>query len=130
MVFTGLYVLDRLMGIMVNRLFPPTVTLDFSLSRFGEAAEHIQEAIAAGQPDVLTINRPMADANREASTGGLQKVPGKQLDEYPPAMFLEGGADAHVRAINPSDNLSAGAYLGNSLRGYPDGARLQIRVVP
>jgi filamentous hemagglutinin len=25
---------------------------------------------------------------------GLEKVPGKQLDEYPPAMFREGGRGA------------------------------------
>jgi hypothetical protein len=103
-------------------------TIDFSIDRFGEAAEHIRDAQAAGQPDVVTIDRAGADANREASTGGLQTVPGKQLDEYPPAMFREGGAGASVRPINPSENMSAGAYLGNMLRGFPNGARVRIRV--
>jgi RHS repeat-associated protein len=55
----------------------------------GEAAAHAADAIKAGHPDVLTIDRAGAAANREAATGGLEKVPGKQLDEYPPAMFKE-----------------------------------------
>jgi RHS repeat-associated protein len=113
-----------------NGKFEAIPVIDLSASRFGEAAEHIADAQAAGQPSILTIDRAGADANRADSIGGLEKVPGMQLDEYPPAMFREGGAGASVRAINPSDNMSAGAYIGNSLRSFPDGTRVQIRVVP
>jgi filamentous hemagglutinin len=95
----------------------------------GEAADHAADAIRAGKPNVLTIDRTGSAANREAATGGLDKVPGKHLDEYPPAMFREGGAGASVRAISPSDNMSAGACIGNACRGLPDGARVQITVV-
>jgi filamentous hemagglutinin len=55
-------------------------------------------------------------------------VPGKHLDEYPPAMFKEGGAGASVRAIKPRDNLSGGACIGNACRGLPNGTRVRIRV--
>lgn len=41
-----------------------------TLSKHGEAAEHVAAAIATGHPDVLTINRAGAAANRQAATGG------------------------------------------------------------
>lgn len=67
------------------------VTLSRALH--GETAAHAADAIKAGKPSVLTIDRADAAANRQASTGALDKVAGKHLDEYeyPPAMFREGG---------------------------------------
>ncbi|MEV7500392.1 NucA/NucB deoxyribonuclease domain-containing protein [Streptomyces sp. NPDC093018] len=59
----------------------------------------------------------------------MPKVPGKQLDECPPAMFEEGGAGASVRAIDGSDSGGAGARIGNTLRPYPDGARVKIEII-
>jgi RHS repeat-associated protein len=94
----------------------------------GEAAQHAADAIQSGKPDVLTINRPGAAANRIESLKGVDKVPDKHLDEYPPAMFKEGGAGASVRPISPRDNMSAGACLGNACRGLPDGTRVRIKV--
>jgi hypothetical protein len=38
----------------------------------------------------------------------ILKLVSKDRDEYPPAMFNEGGG-ASVRKINPSDNRGAGA---------------------
>lgn len=106
----------------------PAVAKDISLSmsRHPEAAQHAADAIKAGYPDILTIARSGAPANRSAAIGGMAKVPGKQLDEYPPAMFSEGGHGSSVRAISPRDNLSAGACIGNACRGLPDGARIRI----
>ena len=106
------------------------IVKDITLSRsvHGEAAEHAADAIKAGQPDVLTIDRAGAAANRAESLGGVEKVPGMHLDEYPPAMFKEGGSGASVRPISPRDNMSAGACIGNACRGLPDGARVRIKV--
>ncbi|ALV28014.1 NucA/NucB deoxyribonuclease domain-containing protein [Pannonibacter phragmitetus] len=106
------------------------VAKEVTLSRklHGEAAQHAADAIKAGKPNVLTIDRVGAPANRQASTGAFDKVPGKHLDEYPPAMFKEGGAGASVRPINPRDNMSAGACVGNACRGLPDGTRVRINV--
>ena len=102
--------------------------IKLSVAKHGEAAEHARDAIATGQPNVLTIDRAGAATNRAEAIGGLDKVPDKQLDEYPPAMFAEGGAGASVRAIDPSDNMSAGACIGNSCRGLADGEKIRIVV--
>jgi RHS repeat-associated protein len=102
------------------------VTVD--ASKHPETAQHVADAQAAGHPDVVTVDRPGAPANRQAATGSVDKVPGKQLDEYPPAMFKEGGQGASVRAITPKDNMGAGASMGNQLRGVPDGTQVKITV--
>ncbi|MEU1124865.1 polymorphic toxin-type HINT domain-containing protein [Streptomyces sp. NPDC005899] len=94
-----------------------------------ESAQHIEDAQQAGHPAVLTINRAGSKKNRQDSLRGIPKVPNKQLDEYPPAMFKEGGAGASVRAISGGDNGGAGARIGNSLRRYPNGTRVRIKVV-
>jgi RHS repeat-associated protein len=106
------------------------VAKEITLSRsiHGEAAAHAADAIKAGKPSVLTIDRGGAAANRQASTGALDKVTGKHLDEYPPAMFREGGAGASVRPISPRENMSSGACIGNACRGLPDGTRVQIKI--
>lgn len=112
----GHHVVDAARGITLSR------------SIHGEAAAHTADAIKAGKSSVLTIDRAGAAANRQASTGALDKVAGKHLDEYPPAMFREGGAGASVRPINPRDNMSSGACIGNACRGLPDGNRIQIKI--
>jgi filamentous hemagglutinin len=102
--------------------------ISLSKGKYGEAAQHIEDAQKAGHPNVLEINRGGASGNRADSLQGIPKVPGKQLDEYPPAMFKEGGAGASVRPINPADNMGAGACIGNSCRGLPDGSKVNINV--
>jgi hypothetical protein len=97
-------------------------------SRYPETAAHIRDAQAAGHPSVLTIERAGADANRAAAQAGQPRVPGTQLDEYPPAMFREGGAGASTRPVTPRDNMGAGACIGNQCRGLPDGTRVRIVV--
>lgn len=103
-------------------------TISLSRARFGQAAEHAADAQAAGQPSTLTIDRAGAAANRAAATGRISAVLGLHLDEYPPAMFKEGGANASVRAINPADNMSAGAYIGNCCRNLPNGSQVRIEI--
>jgi filamentous hemagglutinin len=76
----------------------------------------------------LTIDRAGAPARRGESLAGRNKVPGKDLDEYPPAMFKEGGKGASVRPVTPRDNRGAGACIGNQCRDLPDGARVKIVV--
>jgi filamentous hemagglutinin len=66
-----------------------------------ESAQHLEDAQAAGLPDAATIRRPGAKANRRDAPRGRAEVTGKQLDEYPPAMFKEGRTGASVRAIDP-----------------------------
>ncbi|HEY9405476.1 MAG TPA: RHS repeat-associated core domain-containing protein [Pyrinomonadaceae bacterium] len=106
------------------------VTVVISRSKHPEAAAHILEAQAAGYPSLLTLDKAGATARRAESLSGIPKISGKQLDEYPPAMFAENGGSAAVRPINPGDNMGAGASMGNQLRGVPKGTRVRIVVVP
>ncbi len=119
------------------------VTIDSA--RYPQTAEHVTDAQngkiwsgdaatpnGAPKPDVLTIDRPGAKANREAWQKA-QDVPtrsGYDRDEYPPAMFSEGGADASIKYISPSDNRGAGSTMGWDIRseGLPNGAKVRIVV--
>ncbi|HGC6391003.1 TPA: NucA/NucB deoxyribonuclease domain-containing protein [Cronobacter dublinensis] len=49
-------------------------------------------------------------------------------DEFPMAMFKEGGKGASVRYINPSDNRGAGSSIANALKPFPDGTKVKIKV--
>ncbi|MBL8171498.1 MAG: hypothetical protein JNJ50_25275 [Acidobacteria bacterium] len=100
-----------------------------SASKYPESAAHVLEAQAAGYPSVLTVDRAGATARRVESLKDIPKIPGKQLDEYPAAMFKENGGSAAVRPITPVDNMGAGASFGNQLRNVPDGTKVRIRVV-
>ena len=106
------------------------MSIGISLARFGEAAQHVLDAQTAGQPSILTIARSAAGSNRAAATGGLPKVPNMHLDEYPPAMFVEGGNGASVRPISPRDNKALGAYIGQRCRTLPNGSKVEIKVYP
>ncbi|CAN1596813.1 two-partner secretion domain-containing protein [Pseudomonas mediterranea] len=100
-----------------------------SKSRFPESAQHIEDAIDAGKPDTLTIDRTNTASNRRDSLRGIETKPGLDRDEYPPAMFQEGGQGASVRHISPSDNRGAGACIGAQCRGLPNGTKVRIDVV-
>jgi len=104
------------------------VEIGVSRSRYPQSAAHIDDAQAAGQPTQLTIDRSGAAARRRASMEGQPRQPGLVRDEYPPAMFEEGGSGSSVRAIDPSDNRGAGASIGNQCWGLPDGTVVQIVV--
>jgi hypothetical protein len=105
------------------------VNVNLSKSKYPESAQHINDAIKNGQPEVLTINRVGAEANRQESLKNINKIPGSDLDEYPPAMFKEGGSGASILPISPSDNRGAGATIGNQLRIYPDGTIVKINII-
>ena len=104
------------------------VEVYLSKSKYPESAKHIEDAIANGQPDILTIDRPSAKSNRKASLKGIDKIPGKDLDEYPPAMSREGGKGASVRGINSSDNRGSGSSVGHQLSGYANGTKYKYKI--
>jgi hypothetical protein len=104
------------------------VRVPLSSAKYPESTTHILDARASGHSEVLTISRSSAPANRRASLGGKDKIPGLDLDEYPPAMFAEGGVGASVRPMVRSDNRGAGAVIGNTLRPYPDGTKVVIDI--
>ncbi len=105
------------------------IELRIPKNKYLESAQHMEDAQKAGKPSILTIDRPNTDNNRRESLKGIKKIPPKQLDEYPPAMFKEGGKGASVRAISAKDNQGMGATIGNQLRKYPDGAKVRLTII-
>ncbi len=99
-----------------------------SMSRYPETAQHTRDAQAAGKPRILTLDRPGAAARRMESLRGYPKVPGKDLDEYPPAMFKEGGRGADVRAVTSADNRGAGSSMSHQARPFADGQQVELVV--
>ena len=97
--------------------------------KYPQTRQHIEDAIAQGQPDILTLDRSRAKNNRRASLKGIDKVPGMDLDEYPLAMTKEGGQGASVRPISRADNRGSGSSIGHQLRSYPDGQRFRIKII-
>lgn len=92
-------------------------------------AEHIRVAQNIGHPARLTIDRSGASQRR---TESLQNTPTRRefdRDEYPMALFSEGGSGADVALLEGADNRGAGSYVGWQLRGIPDGAEVRIRVI-
>jgi len=109
----------------------PVVTrgVTVSRSRYPESARHIEEAVSAGRSNTLTIDRANSTARRRDALRGTPTRRGLDRDEFPPAMFQEGGRGASVRHINPADNRGAGACIGAQCRNLPDGTRVRIDVV-
>ncbi len=95
-------------------------------NKYPASAQHIIDAQAAGHPNFLTINRGGAAANRAASLSGIKTAPGMDRDEYPPAVFKEGGPGADVRLIPSGDNRGSGASFGGQIRNLPDDTIIQI----
>ncbi|WP_229750094.1 NucA/NucB deoxyribonuclease domain-containing protein [Paenibacillus nasutitermitis] len=101
-------------------------TIHFPAERFPETAKHIEEAIAAGKSAVCTIDREGAEDNRKASLRGIATKKGYDRDEWPMAMCAEGGENADIAYISPSDNRGAGAWVSNQLEDYLDGTRVMF----
>ena len=99
-----------------------------SLSKYPNIADHVRDAIAAGQPVILHIDRKHADEHRAESTDDLPTKRGYDRDEYPPAMSREGGESADVRHVKSSENRAAGASMGGQLRGYCNGQAFRLKV--
>lgn len=104
------------------------VTITFPSSKYPETAQHIKEAIKKGKSDVCTIDREGAEENREESLKGIPTKKRFDRDEWPMAMCREGGKNADVKYIDPSDNRGAGSWIGNQLEKYKDGTKVQFIV--
>ncbi|MGH3391572.1 MAG: putative T7SS-secreted protein [Actinomadura sp.] len=110
--------------------------------RYPESADHIRDAqtgtIWRGDqshgghplPSEVTIDRDGADQNRRESLRGIPSrgSDGLDRDEYPPAMFEEGGYGASVKYIDSSDNRGAGSSMGHQTEAYDDGTKVEIVV--
>lgn len=97
-------------------------------SEYPETFGHIEGAIKKGHPYIVTIQRDTAKLNRKLSLKDIKTKTGKDRDEWPMAMFKEGGSGASVKYIDPSDNRGAGSSIGNALSDLPNGTRIKIEV--
>ena len=106
----------------------PTKKIYVSPKRYPQSANHIQDAQKAGKPTIVRAQRNGSVENRILSLRGTKTVKGQDRDEYPPAMFEEGGTGASVRHIDPSDNRGSGASIGYQMRDVLDGDYVEIVV--
>jgi hypothetical protein len=109
-----------------------------SRERFPESAGHIDDAQGGtiwrgdsstpgpAKPSVLTVDRAGASERRDQSTSVVPPLPGKDRDEYPPAVAKEGGTGSSVKYIDPSDNRGAGSSMGNQLNGRNKSIQRQL----
>lgn len=115
----------------------PAVRVYVDEDEFPEAAQHIDEAqdgtswrgheqVDKQQPSEVTLDREHALQHRREALRGVPTQPGSDRDEYPLAMFDEGGAGASVKYINPHDNRGAGATINAQTRGLEDGHKVVI----
>ncbi|WP_053460727.1 RHS repeat-associated core domain-containing protein, partial [Xenorhabdus sp. GDc328] len=98
-------------------------------SVYPQTFRHIDEAIKAGHPYIVTIQRETAKLNRKLSLKDVKTKKGADRDEWPMAMFKEGGHGASVRYIDPSDNRGAGSSIGKILSELPDGTKIRVEVL-
>jgi RHS repeat-associated protein len=105
------------------------IVLEISKKEYPETAQHIEDAINAGKPDIVTIGRLNASQRRAESLKGTPTEKGKDRDEWPMAMFKEGGAGADIKQIDPKDNRGAGSSIGSALSGYSEDTKVKIVIV-
>ncbi|MDX5631088.1 MULTISPECIES: NucA/NucB deoxyribonuclease domain-containing protein [unclassified Brenneria] len=98
-------------------------------SEYPQTFGHINDAIGSDHSNIVTIQRTSAKSNRVLSLKGVKTKAGLDRDEWPMAMFREGGNGASVRYIDPSDNRGAGSSIGNILSDLPDGTRIKVEVI-
>ncbi|GGP52439.1 NucA/NucB deoxyribonuclease domain-containing protein [Saccharothrix coeruleofusca] len=105
--------------------FSKTIVIDSK--KYPESAAHIKDAQKTlGKPSILTIDRTGAKQNRKDSLRGVPTQPKKDRDEYPPAVFKEGGSGASIKHIASGDNRGSGAVIGQAIKGLPNGAVIQL----
>ena len=93
-------------------------------------------AIKKGWPTILVINRAGADQRRKRLLEDWPTKPGKDRDEYPPAVGRGRGAGlnkgtnptgwkADVEYVRSGENRSHGSSLGLKLRRFCDGVKFK-----
>lgn len=132
----------RLLGTSVSALKNNMVTLTLDSKVYPETAGHIRDAIKKGCPDIVTLqrngstNKKKVKKRRRESLKGHKCQKGKDRDEWPMAMFKEGGKNnncpnnvADVLHISPSDNRGAGSSIKAALSHLSDGVRVKFKII-
>ena len=94
-----------------------------------EALIHIELYMQSTGKNTFTYDKNGAAGRRKASLDGVETKKGYDRDEFPMAIFKEGGKGASVIHINPSDNRSVGSAIGKALEGNRKGSRVKIVIV-
>lgn len=97
--------------------------------KYPQTAEHIRVAQTMGFPEFVTLGRADAAERRKSSLADVKASPIYDRDEWPMAVFEEGGQGANVVYIEGRDNRGAGSSIGWQMRGFPDGSRVRVRVI-
>ena len=97
--------------------------------KYPQTAEHIRMAQTMGFPEFVTLGRADAAERRKASLVDVKASQIYDRDEWPMAVFEEGGQGANIVYIEGRDNRGAGSSIGWQMRGFPDGSRVRVRVI-
>ena len=97
--------------------------------KYPQTAEHIRMAQTMGFPEFVTLGRADAAERRKASLADVKTSSIYDRDEWPMAVFEEGGQGADVEYIEGRDNRGAGSSIGWQMRRFPDGSRVRVRVI-
>ena len=97
--------------------------------RYPQTAEHIMTAQTMGFPEFVTLGRTDAAVRRKASLAEVKASPIYDRDEWPMAVFEEGGHGASVVYVEGRDNRGAGSSISWQMRNFPDGSRVRVRVI-
>jgi len=85
----------------------------------------------AEHPRDVTIDRENAEQRRRQAVNGVPARPralGIDRDEYPPAVFEEGGRGSSVQYIRASDNRGSGSSMRHQMADLPNGTEVTINV--
>lgn len=97
--------------------------------KYPQTAEHIRMAQTMGFPEFVTLGRADAAERRKASLADVKASQIYDRDEWPMAVFEEGGQGANIVYIEGRDNRGAGSSIGWQMRGFPDDSRVRVRVI-
>ena len=111
-------------------------SISFSKTKYRHIRVHALRAIKKGWPTVLVINRAGAEQRRKRLLEDWPTKPGKDRDEYPPAVGRGRGAGltkgtnpngwkADVEYVPSGENRSHGSSLGLKLRRFCDGVKFK-----
>ncbi|MDQ2623265.1 MAG: NucA/NucB deoxyribonuclease domain-containing protein, partial [Actinomycetota bacterium] len=101
------------------------VRIKLSRRKYPTVFRHLKIAVRKGFPRVTKIRRAGADQRRRKVLAGIPTKRGHDRDEWPMAMARKTWK-AHVMYVPISENRSAGAKVGGTLRRYCDGTRFTL----
>lgn len=106
----------------------PERTVVIDSRKYPETAQHIK-ATAKNAAKILTIDRSGAKERRYYSLKGVKTEKDHDRDEFPCAVFEEGGKKVHVWRVKSRDNRGAGSYMSWQMRKMKDGTKIKIRII-